>query len=152
MTVKPKLEFMKQRSKIETSTSSSDSRIVATADSSTESSLSTSDQVGRKEQYVETYTVPGLTSDQAQKKAQAIYEQLSRSQLIGQIDCAGNTDMAIDRLIQFQGIGLGLQNNYYLNKVSHKFDKDNGYANECSFSNQFMSDENAQEQDSTSIK
>lgn len=125
-------------------------RIVETAKSSTQSSSSTSGQIGRKEQYIENYTIPGLTRDQAQKKAQAIYDQLSRSQLIGQIDCAGNTDMAIDRLIQIQGIGLGLQNNYYLNKVSHKFDIDDGYANECSFSNQFMSDENAQEQDDTS--
>jgi phage protein D len=139
-----------KRGKTETSTSTSDTRVVATADSTTERSLGTGNQVGRKEQYVETYTIPGLTRDQAQKKAQAIYEQLSRSQLIGQIDCAGNTDMAIDRLIQIQGIGLGLQNNYYLNKVSHKFDIDNGYSNECSFSNQFMSDENAVEQDNTS--
>lgn len=125
----------------------SKTRIIETANSSTQKSLGASGQVGRREQYIETYTIPGLTRDQAQKKAQAIYDQLSRSQLIGQIDCAGNIDMAIDRLIQIQGIGLGLQNNYYLNKVSHKFDLSNGYSNNCSFSNQFMPDENAQEQE-----
>jgi hypothetical protein len=120
-------------------------RIVETASSGVQRSANTSGQVYRREQYVETYTIPGLTRDQAQKKAKAIYDQLSSSQLIGTIDAAGNTDLAVDRQINLQGVGMGLTNNYYLNKVSHKYNLNDGYTIEGSFSNQFMSNENATE-------
>lgn len=106
-------------------------RIIETAKSGSQSN---------REKYTETYTIPGLTRDQAQKKAISIYTQLSRSQLIGQITCAGNVEMSIDRQIELHGVGSKLSQKYFLNKVTHKFTvDDNGYSIDASFGT-FMPD------------
>jgi phage protein D len=107
--------------------------IVATAKSSNGSSSSS--------QYTETYIIPGLTRDQAQKKAQYILWELSRSQIIGQMTTAGDTNLAIDRKLSIYGVGQGLSETYYLTRVTQSFDKDAGFGTDCSFSSSFASDE-----------
>ena len=92
-----------------------------------------------KQEYVETYTIPGLSRAQAQAQAKAILAQLSSAQLIGQLTGAGNTDMAIDRQIALYGVGQGLSSTYYLTRVRHTLDiTSDGYSIDVSFSNQFM--------------
>ncbi len=113
-------------------------RIIETAKSTSQYAKRIGGQTGERQQYIETYTIPGLTREQAQKKAASILGELSRSQLIGQITAAGNTDMGIDRKIVLYGVGQGLSDNYYLNRVKHSFDLSSGYAIDCSFSNQFL--------------
>lgn len=118
-------------------------RIIETAKSTTQYAQRIKNQTGQREAYTETYVIPGLTREQAQKKAVAINNELSRAALIGQITVAGNTDMAIDRKIAIQGVGQGLSDTYYLNKVTHDYGLDAGYDVSASFSNQFLADVNA---------
>ncbi len=115
-------------------------RIEETAKSTTQYAQRILNQAGQRQQYVETYTIPGLTRDQAQKKAIAICNELSRSQIIGNVTCAGDPNMSIDRKLQIQGVGQILSDFYYLNKVTHQFDLTNGYSIDASFSNQFLTD------------
>jgi hypothetical protein len=119
-------------------------RIVETAKSTTQYAQRIKNQTGQREAYTETYIIPGLTREQAQKKAVAINSELSRAALIGQITVAGNTDMAIDRKIAIQGVGQGLSGTFYLNKVTHDYDLDSGYDVSASFSNQFLADDSVQ--------
>jgi len=121
--------------KVITWDSGSKTRIVETAKSTTQYAQRI--QGGVRAAYTETYTIPGLTRQQAQKKAQAICYELSRCQVIGQIDAAGNTDVETDRKISIAGVGEGLTDNYYLNRVSHQFDETAGYAINASFTNQY---------------
>jgi phage protein D len=116
----------------------SKSRIVETAKSTTQYAKRI--YGGSRAAYTETYVIPGLTRQQAQKKAQSICYELSRCQVIGQIDTAGNPNMAIDRKAAIYGVGQGLTDNYYLNKVTHSYDITSGYQNSSSFSNQYLGD------------
>jgi hypothetical protein len=92
---------------------------------------------GVRQKYIENYTIPGLTRDQAQKQARSIAAQLSQSQLIGAMTVAGNPDLAIDRQIELHGVGKGLSLPYYLTKVTHSMDISAGYQCQASFCNQF---------------
>jgi len=112
-------------------------RIVEKATSTTNQSTKIADQIGEREKYTVTKVIPGLTRAQAQNMAQQILDQLSRTQLIGQMTCAGNTSMAIDRQIELYGVGLGLSQPYYLNRVEHQFSLQTGYQIDASFSSQF---------------
>lgn len=118
-------------------------RIVETAKSTTQYAKRI--YGGSRAAYTETYVIPGLTRQQAQKKAQAICYELSRLQVIGQIDTAGNPDMAIDRKVAIYGVGQGLTDTYYLNRVTHQFDINNGYACSSSLSNQFLTNDQENE-------
>jgi phage protein D len=108
-----------------------------TAKSTTQFAQKIFGQTGIRQQYVENYTIPGLTRDQAQKQAQAIATQLSSTQLIGNMTGAGNTELAIDRQIQINGVGKALSIAYYLTKVTHSMDMNGGYGIATSFCNQF---------------
>lgn len=110
-------------------------RIVETAKSNTE-------KTGKRDSYIETYVIPGLTRDQAQKKARWILHELSRTELIGTMVCAGNETLEIDRRINLYGLGDQLSQSYYLNRVSHHLNLSEGFKTEVSFSSQFMSNGN----------
>ena len=113
-------------------------KIKETAKSATQFAQKIYGNLGQRQQYIENYTIPGLTRDQAQKQAQAIASELSRSQLIGTMTGAGNTDLAIDRQIVLYGVGKALSSPYYLTKVTHSMDMDGGYGASVSFCNQFQ--------------
>lgn len=117
----------------------SKARIIETAKSTTQYAKRI--YGGSRAAYTETYVIPGLTRQQAQKQARAICYELSRCQVIGQIDTAGNPDMAIDRKVAIYGVGQGLTDTYYLNRVTHNYDINAGYACSSSFSNQFLSND-----------
>ena len=119
-------------------TNYTDHHIEETAKSTTQKSTVISGQTGQRESYTEVYTIPGLTRDQAQAKAQAILAELSRSELIGNFTAAGNTDLNVDRQVNIYGVGLNLSQTYYLNRVTHRFGVQNGYTVDTSFSNQYL--------------
>ena len=114
-------------------------KIRATARSTTQYAQRIYGNAGQRQEYIENYTVPGLTLGQAQQMAQSIASQLSRSQLIGQMTAAGNTDLDIDRQIQINGAGKALSVPYYLTQVTHSVDVQGGYGAQVSFCNQFLS-------------
>ena len=116
-------------------------RIIETAKSTTQYAQRILGQTGQRAAYTETYTIPGLTRQQAQKAAQSICYELSRKQVIGNIEIAGNVDMEVDRKIAIAGVGQTLSDTYYLNKITHAVDINAGYAIQASFSNQFLSDD-----------
>ncbi|GIM47043.1 hypothetical protein DNHGIG_25920 [Collibacillus ludicampi] len=91
--------------------------------------------------YHERYFYPGLTQDQAQKKAQSILDQLSKLEVTGTMNVAGNEQLTVDRRIALYGVGLGLSETYFVRKASHKFDYKNGYRCEITFSNLLLPDE-----------
>lgn len=115
-----------------------DHHIEETTKTTTEKSQTIKGQTGEREQYTEIYVIPGLTRDQAQRKAQSILDELSRSEIIGNFTAAGNTDLNIDRQVVIYGVGLTLSQNYYLNRVSHRFSLQDGYMVDTSFSNQYL--------------
>ena len=86
--------------------------------------------------WVETYYIPGITHEQAQQKAQSIYDQLSQSENVGQMTVDGNDQMDIDTPIILQGTGVGMTLQYWPTKVTHNFDfKSGSYSIDISFSN-----------------
>lgn len=126
-----------------------DHHIEETAKSTTQKSAAVSGQTGQRESYTEVYVIPGLTREQAQAKAQAILAELSRSEIIGNFTAAGNTDLNIDRQVTIYGVGMTLSQNYYLNRVSHRFSVPNGYTVDTSFSNQYLVNTTADTTEST---
>jgi len=125
-------------------------RIVETAKSTTLIGTKVKGQTGQRQSYIETYIIPGLTRDQAQRKAEWILAELSRTELIGTMKCAGNVDLDIDRQIALNGLGDQLSQNYYLNKVTHSLNLSEGFRSEVSFSNQFMANGEPEQQYSLS--
>ncbi|MHB1651673.1 MAG: phage late control D family protein [Desulfitobacteriaceae bacterium] len=117
---------------------SSKARIIETAKSTTQYAQKIHGQNGVRAAYTETYVIPGLTRQQAQRKAQAICYELSRLQVLGQLTTAGNIAMEIDRKVAIGGVGQGLTDSYYLTKVTHTYDINGGYANSSSFCNQYL--------------
>lgn len=93
--------------------------------------------------WVETYYFPGLTPDQAQQRANTILDQLSLSELIGDLTCDGNDQQDIYQPLQLYGIGLGSDQKYWPTKVTHSFDQQQGkYGMTLNFSNLNMPDTN----------
>jgi phage protein D len=115
--------------------------IEETAKSTTQRQERIAGQYGRTSTYTEIYTIPGLTRDQAQAKAQAILKELSSSEIIGNISTAGNTDLTVDQKIQLYGVGQRLSQTYYVNKVTHRFSFQDGYTCDMSISNQYLVNE-----------
>jgi phage protein D len=109
--------------------------VTATAKNSTGTAGSTTT-------YTQCYFFPGLTQDQAQKKATAILNQLSKLEVTGTMSVAGNEKLTIDRLLVISGLGTGLSSNYYVRKASHNFDiTSDGYRVDLDFSNLLLIDE-----------
>jgi hypothetical protein len=115
--------------------SSKKSRIVTTSQSTT-THASRISGTSSHQQWVETYYIPGLTREQAQRRADAILDQLSKSELTGQITAQGNDAMSIDQPITIHGVGLGLSQRFWPTRISHSFDLQQGSYNlDFSFSN-----------------
>lgn len=93
--------------------------------------------------YTERYFYPGLTQDQAQKKADSLRDQLSRLESVGTLSVSGNEQLTVDNQIQLYGVGLELSQNYFIRKAVHRFDHvtPNGYTSEITFSNLLLPDE-----------
>ncbi|NRD80280.1 hypothetical protein HPT25_23440 [Bacillus sp. BRMEA1] len=109
--------------------------VTATAKSSTGTS-------GASTTFTQRYFFPGLTQDQAQKKATAILNQLSKLEVTGTMTVAGNEKLTIDRLLVISGLGTGLSTNYYVRKATHNFDiASDGYRVDLDFSNLLLIDE-----------
>lgn len=88
------------------------------------------------QEWVETYYFPGLTREQAQSKANTILDQLSQSELIGDLTCDGNDQQDIYQPLQLYGTGLGSDQKYWPTKVTHSFDQQGGkYSMTLNFSN-----------------
>lgn len=93
----------------------------------------------RTQKYRRVFAVPGLTKKQADGVAQKIYTDLSRSQMMGSMAVAGNTELLIDRKVKIDGLGDGFSAEYYINRVAHRFSADEnagGFSSELSFSSQ----------------
>lgn len=110
-------------------------RIVATATNPTSYAKKVTGTSAHQE-WVETYYLPGLTRDQAQQRAQAILDQLSQSEIVGDLTADGNDQQDIYQPIQLYGTGLGLTQQYWPTKVDHSFDHQSGkYGMTLNFSN-----------------
>jgi hypothetical protein len=95
------------------------------------------------ESFHQRYYYPGLTQDQAQKKATSILNQLSKLEIIGTLDVVGHEKLTVDRLLLLNGLGTGLSNQYYVRKASHTFNMiSGGYQAQIDFSNLLIADEN----------
>ena len=107
-----------------------------TAASTTQFSTKIQGQIGQRAKYSVTYTIPGLTRQQAQNRAAEILASLSRTQIIGSITTAGNTSLTTDGQVELNGCGQGLDQRYYINRVTHTFDANNGYTMDIGLSTQ----------------
>ncbi|MCF8566917.1 hypothetical protein LLE49_19545 [Alicyclobacillus tolerans] len=89
------------------------------------------------QEWVETYYIPGLTRDQAQKRANAILQQLSQTELTGELTADGNETLDIDQPITLKGLGLGVDGTaFWPTKVTHAFDNSSPkYGIDATFSN-----------------
>lgn len=112
-------------------------QIVAKAQSTTQRASKLKNQLGR-EQYLERYSFPNLTRDQAQQRAKSILDTMSREQYIGTLKTTGDYGFSVDRRITLFGVGQILSQNYYINRVTETFDLNNGYESEIAFINQFL--------------
>lgn len=90
---------------------------------------------GASDTYHERYFFAGLTQAQAQVKANSILAELSRLELTGQMNVAGNENLTVDRKIGLYGVGAGLSDIYFVRKAQHKFDFSGGYRTQVTFSN-----------------
>lgn len=115
--------------------SSKKNRFVATSTSTTQHA-SRIGGTSAHQQWVETYWIPGLTMEQAQRKADAIRDQLSQSEITGQITAQGNDAMSIDQPLTLQGVGVGLSLDFWPTRIQHSFDQQQGsYTMDVAFSN-----------------
>jgi len=71
--------------------------------------------------YTETLVIPGLTRDQAAKRAQAVLAELTRAQVQGYIDVVGDPRQTVDGRVQVYGLGPGLDLDYYVQQLTKTF-------------------------------
>jgi phage protein D len=97
-----------------------------------------------REAYIETYYYPGLTQEQAQRRADAIYKQLSQTEITGELVTYGIPTFDIYQSIQIKGIGAAIDGvTFWPTKVSHMFSSGSttggsgsgAYSIDCTFSN-----------------
>lgn len=111
-------------------------RIVATATNTTTYAKRVSG-TGAHQEWVETYYMPGLTRNQAQQRANAILQQLSETEITGELTADGNEQQDIDQVLQLKGLGLGIDGmSFWPTKVTHTFDNSSPkYGIDMTFSN-----------------
>ncbi|WP_027416204.1 hypothetical protein [Aneurinibacillus terranovensis] len=85
--------------------------------------------------YTLRYYYPGLTRDQAQRKARNLLKELSRQQVYGSFHTDWFPELSNDRRIAMYGVGQGLSQIYFAPKIVISGDKDNGLSCEISFTN-----------------
>lgn len=111
-------------------------RIVTTATNSTTYAKRVTGTSGHQE-WVETYYFPGLTRNQAQQRANGILQQLSETEITGEITADGDSAQDIDQVISVQGVGLGIDSlSFWPTKVTHTFNNTSPkYGLDLTFSN-----------------
>ena len=88
--------------------------------------------------HTERYYYPGLTQEQAQKKADSLLDALSRMELTGSLSVPGDQRLVADQKLALYGVGLSLSQFYYIRRATHSFDYQSGYRTEMQVSNLLM--------------
>jgi hypothetical protein len=84
-----------------------------------------------REGYFETYYYPGLTKEQCDQRAKAILQQLSATQITGELTTYGNPAMNEYQSIQIKGVGAGIDGvTFWPTKVTHAFASASGGGSE----------------------
>ncbi|MDR6883018.1 hypothetical protein [Bacillus sp. 3255] len=85
--------------------------------------------------YILRYYYPNRTRDQCQQIARGILAELSKNQLFGSFVADWFPGLSNDRKISIGGIGAGLNNTYFVQKITVTGGKDQGLSCEVSFTN-----------------
>ena len=93
-----------------------------------------------EEKFIQRYCIPGITREQAQKRARAILEELSYQEMYGRLRTDWVPEFGTDRRIGLFGVGLGLSQVYYVTKVTTEGNLDGGISAEISFVNNYIQD------------
>lgn len=73
------------------------------------------------------YTIPGLTADQAQKRADSILADLSRHAMRLSYEGPGRETLRISDIILLQGTGTDFDQPYYPERITRTISKDGGF-------------------------
>lgn len=93
-----------------------------------------------EEKYIQRFTIPGLTREQAQKRARAILAELSAQEFFGRLRTDWQPEISIDRRIALYGVGQGLSRVYYVNRVTVEGSLDGGTTAEIAFTSTYLTD------------
>ncbi|WP_340701673.1 hypothetical protein [Brevibacillus borstelensis] len=85
--------------------------------------------------YVQRYYYPGITRDEAQRRARSILQELSRQQIYGSFSTDFFPDLSNDRRIVLYGVGKGLSQIYFTPKIVVTGSRDEGLKAEVTFTN-----------------
>lgn len=87
------------------------------------------------------YTIPGLSPDQAKDKARAILDDLSRHALRLEYEGAGRVDLHVSQTILLQGTGTGWDQVYFPEAIRRTLNKGEGLSWSISAKNRATDDE-----------
>ncbi|WP_019123644.1 hypothetical protein [Brevibacillus massiliensis] len=85
--------------------------------------------------YIQRYYYPGITRDEAQRRARNILKELSRQQVYGSFTTDYFPELATDRRIVLYGVGKGLSQVYFVSKIVVTGNRDEGLKAEVTFTN-----------------
>lgn len=85
--------------------------------------------------YTQRYYYPGITRDEAQRRARSILKDLSRQQVHGSFTTDFFPELSNDRRIVLYGVGKGLSQVYFTPKVVISGSRDDGLKAEVTFTN-----------------
>lgn len=85
--------------------------------------------------YVLRYYFPGITRDEAQRRARSILQELSRQQIYGSFPTDFFPGLSNDRRIALYGVGQGLSQIYFTPKIVISGSRDEGLTAEVTFTN-----------------
>ncbi|MGC7986037.1 type IV secretion protein Rhs, partial [Salmonella enterica] len=75
-----------------------------------------------------TYTIPGLTQEQALQRAQTIYAELIAHEMKLTATLPGDNILGIDTMVQVMGTGTAWDQTYYPDSVTRRMSFDEGYS------------------------
>ncbi len=75
-----------------------------------------------------TYTIPGLTQEQALQRAQTIYAELIAHEMKLSAVLPGDNILGIDTMVQVMGTGTAWDQTYYPDSVTRRMSFDEGYS------------------------
>lgn len=82
---------------------------------------------GKVEVQKYSYSIPGLTIDQAQKRADQIRDELSKHEMKLSLEGPADNLLHIDDVIQLQGTGTAFDQAYYPSSIARTLTVDGGY-------------------------
>jgi hypothetical protein len=85
--------------------------------------------------YTLRYYYPNRTRDQCQQLARGILAELSRNQLHGSFSTDWFQNLSNDRKISLKGLGMGLDQDYFVPKISISGSKETGLSADINFTN-----------------